>query len=193
MADPAVAPGPGLTPSPDPPWERCRDYLHLLARLQLDPGLRGVLDPSDVVQQTLLKAHAKRDQFRGTSEEELLAWLRTILAHHLIDLTRKHALRLRGRERSLEAALEESSLRLERWLASDATSAGGQAIRHEQLLRLAEALASLPEAQRTALELKHLRDVPVSEISCLMGKNPAAVASLLYRGLKTLRSRLANG
>jgi RNA polymerase sigma-70 factor (ECF subfamily) len=152
-----------------------------------------VLDPSDVVQQTLLKAHAKRDQFRGTSTEELMAWLRTILAHHLVDLTRKHAPRLRGRERSLEAALDESALRLERWLASDATSAGGQAIRHEQLLRLAEALASLPEDQRTALELKQLRDLPVSEIGRLMGKNPAAVASLLYRGLKTLRSRLANG
>src|SRR3954469_11669914 len=109
------AAGPGPTPTPDPSLERCRDYLFLLARLQLDPGLRGVLDPSDVVQQTLLKAHAKWDQFRGGTEGELIAWLRPILAHHLADLARKHAPRLRGQERSLEAALEESSLRLERW------------------------------------------------------------------------------
>jgi RNA polymerase sigma-70 factor (ECF subfamily) len=152
--------------------------------------LQGVLDPSDVVQQTLLKAHAKRDQFRGGSEGELHAWLRTILAHHLADLARKHAPLLRGRERALEAALEESSLRLERWLASDSTSVGDRAIRHEQLLRLAGALARLPEDQRTALELKHLRDMPVSEISRMMGKSPAAVASLLYRGLKALRDLL---
>src|SRR6516165_9079901 len=99
------AAGPGPTPAPDPSLERCRDYLLLLARLRLDPGLRGVLDPSDVVQQTLLKAHAKRDQFRGGSEGELLAWLRTILAHQMADLARKHAPRLRGRERALEAAL----------------------------------------------------------------------------------------
>jgi RNA polymerase sigma-70 factor (ECF subfamily) len=191
MAGQAAAPSPDLTPAPDPSLERCRDYLLLLARLQLDPGLRGVLDPSDVVQQTLLKAHEKRDQFRGGSEGELMAWLRTILAHQLADLARKHAPRLRGRERSLGAALEESSLRLERCLASDSTSVGGRAIRHEQLLRLAEALAGLPEDQRTALELKHLRDVPVSEISRMMGKSPAAVASLLYRGLKTLRELLA--
>src|SRR5262245_38808285 len=122
MAHQASAGGLGPPPTPDPSLERCRDYLLLLARLQLDPGLRGVLDPSDVVQQTLLKAHAKRDQFRGGSEGELLAWLRTILAHHLADLARKHAPRLRGRERALEAALGESSLRLERWLASDSTS-----------------------------------------------------------------------
>src|SRR5262249_27897878 len=163
-----------------------RDYLLLLARLQLDPGLRGVLDPSDVVQQTLLKAHEKRYQFRGKSEGELLAWLRAILANHLADLARKYGQRLQGRERSLEAGFEESSLRLERWLASNSTSAGGRAIRQEQLLRLAEALACLPEDQRTALELKHLRHVPVSEISRMMGKSSAAVGSLLYRGLKRL-------
>src|SRR5262245_14858639 len=191
MAGPAAAPSPDPTSDPNPPLERCRDYLLLLARLQLDPGLRGVLDPSDVVQQTLLKAHAKRDQFRGGSEGELLAWLRTILAHHLADLARKHARRIHGQERSLEGALEESSLRLERWLASDSTSVGGRAIRHERLLRLAAALAGLPQDQRTALELKHLRDVPVSEIGRMMGKSPAAVASLLYRGLKTLRDLLA--
>src|SRR5215831_10366447 len=150
MAGQAAVPGPGPTPAPDPSLERCRDYLLLLARLQLDPGLRGVLDPSDVVQQTLLKAHEKGDQFRGGSEGELMAWLRTILAHHLADLARKYARRRYGQERSLEAALEESSLRLEKWLASDSTSVGGRAIRHEQLLRLAEALAGLPEDQRTA-------------------------------------------
>ncbi|HEV2947102.1 MAG TPA: hypothetical protein VGX70_06985, partial [Gemmataceae bacterium] len=59
--------------------ERCREYLHLLARLHLDHRLQGKLDPADVVQQTLMRAHEKRDQFRGRTYAELTAWLRQIL------------------------------------------------------------------------------------------------------------------
>jgi RNA polymerase sigma-70 factor (ECF subfamily) len=166
------------------------NYLFLLARLQLEPGLRPILDPSDVVQQTLMKAQAARDGFRGENERELLVWLRTILSHVLIDLARKHSPRLRGREFALEG-IEQSSVRLERYLAGNDTSPSGRAVRHEETVRLAEALANLPEDQRTAVELKHFHDLPVAEIGRRMGKSPSAVAGLLFRGLRALRATLA--
>src|SRR5262245_45332007 len=113
--------------------ERFRAYLHLLARMQLDPRLQGKLDPSAIVQQTLLQALQARDRFRGHSDAELAAWLRQILAHHLANAVRAwgQARRNVARECSLEAALEQSSARLEAWLVAEQSSPSQQAQRKE--------------------------------------------------------------
>jgi RNA polymerase sigma-70 factor (ECF subfamily) len=172
--------------------EHYRDYLGLLARLHLGTRLQSKLDASDVVQETLLKAHVKRGQFRGQSEGEMTAWLRQILANELAQAVRKYdtGASAVGREQSLEAALEESSARLEGWLAAEQSSPSQSAARHEQMLRLAEALAQLPEDQRQAVELHDLKGCPVAEVARQMDRSSAAVGALLFRGLKKLRSLL---
>jgi RNA polymerase sigma-70 factor (ECF subfamily) len=180
---------------PDDPsmaLERFRGYLHLLARWQLDSRLQGKLDASDVVQQTLLKAHQALDQFRGHESAELAAWLRQILARTLADLVRdlRRGKRDVALERSLEAAVEESSARLQAWLVADQSSPSQQAMHNEQVLRLTEALAALPELQRQALVLKHCEGWSLEQIGNHLGRSPAAVASLLRRGLKQLRGQL---
>jgi RNA polymerase sigma-70 factor, ECF subfamily len=174
-----------------PDLEKFRTYLGLLARLQLDSRLRDVLDPSDLVQQTLLRAHRNRDQCRGTTDEQRAAWLRAILARELAEAVRKVDRRKEDRRVSLEGALGESSARLEAWLQSDSTSPSGRVERQEQLLKLAEALARLSEDQRTALELHHLQGLPVQEVVQQMGRSPASVAGLLRRGLARLRVLLS--
>jgi RNA polymerase sigma-70 factor, ECF subfamily len=172
--------------------ERIREFLVLLARLQIDPRFQCKVDLSGVVQQTLLEVHRAYDQFRTWDEAQKAAWLRKVLAHNLTDEVRK--LRTAGRdvarEQPLEAALERSSARLEACLAADQSSPSMQAIRHEQLLCLAAALARLPEDQRTAVELHHLRGCPVAEVARLMGRRDGAVGALLVRGLKKLRELL---
>src|SRR5262245_47307608 len=115
------------------PLERCREYLRLLARLQIDPRLHGKLDASDVVQKTLLSAHENLKQFRGRTESEFLGWLRQILANHLAGAVRRYGAGLRDvkRERSLEGGLEESAARLDLWLAADHSSPSQRAMRQE--------------------------------------------------------------
>ena len=66
--------------------ELYRNYLHLLARTQIDLHLQGRASPSDVVQETFARACENFGQFRGTSERELLGWLRRILVNTLAQL-----------------------------------------------------------------------------------------------------------
>jgi RNA polymerase sigma-70 factor, ECF subfamily len=175
-----------------PALEQFRSYLHLLAKLHLDPRLRSKLDASDIVQQTLLQAHQARDQFRGRGDGERAAWLRQILARNLAHAVRDFGRDKRdvAREQSLEAVLDASSARLEAWLAGEQSSPSQQAQRNEQVVRVAEALDRLPEAQREAVVLHYFHGCLVADVGRQLGRSTEAVAGLLHRGLKSLREHL---
>lgn len=169
--------------------ERYRGYLVCLARSLWDERADGAYDLSDLVQQTLMEAHVQRGSFAGRDGAQFAAWLRRILANNLYDAVRarrraKRDIRL---VRSLEDALDASSSRLGACLAADQSSPSERAAGAEELCRLADALARLPDAQRQAVTLHHLRGCSLVETAGEMDRSVAAVAGLLRRGLKGLR------
>jgi RNA polymerase sigma-70 factor, ECF subfamily len=172
--------------------ERFRSYLLLLARVRLDPRVRAKVGASDVVQQTLFEAHRDRAQFRGQTVGEQAAWLRQILARNLANVVRDlyRDKRDLAREQPLQAALDESALRLEGWLTAPQSSPSQQVERQERALRLAEALATLPENQREAVVLRHWNGCSLAEIGEHLGCTTAAVTGLLHRGLRKLKQQL---
>jgi len=180
--------------APDPDLEKWRPYLTSLARQQLDHRLRPKVDLSGVVNQTLYEAHRRSGQVRGRRGSDWLAWLRRILARRLIDAVRPFRGRTRDitREVPLESRLEQSSVRLADWLAAQQTSPSRAAIRNEELARLAQALADLPEDQRTAVECHICQGLCLADTAARMGKTRPAVAGLLYRGLSQLRRQLGD-
>ena len=182
---------------PDTPddFERFRGYLRFLARTQLDERLRDRLDPSDVVQQSLLQAHAARDDFRGTTDAERCVWLRQILARVLTHAVRDNTRQRRDvfRERRLEQRLAASSLRLGGMLAADVPSPSTDAVRDERAVRLGAALDDLPDDQREAVTRHYLLGEPPDVIAAAMGRTGPSVAGLLRRGLANLRETAAVG
>ena len=172
--------------------EQFRHYLALLARMQIGPRYQAKIAASDIVQQTLIDAHQQWDRFRGSTHEELTAWLKRILSCNLGDAFRAvgRAKRDIHRELSIDQSIEVSSSRLENWLAAVQTSPSGKAVRNEQLLQLATALGTLLEAERDAIELHHLHGWSLAEVAEHLGRTDAAVVGLLRRGLKKLRKQL---
>src|SRR5262249_54092818 len=163
-----------------------------LARLQLGDNPPVLLDPDDLVQQTFLEAQKQWPAFHDRSDGEVAAWLRTVLANNLADALRAQTAAKRDvhRQRSLETALEQASSRLGGWLAADQSSPSEQAQRHEDAVRLADALEQMPEAEREALVLQHWHGWTLAQIGERMGRSRDAVAGLLKRGLKRLRQLL---
>jgi RNA polymerase sigma-70 factor (ECF subfamily) len=180
----------GLDPLAVAALERYRSWLGLLARLQVEPRFRSKFDPSDIVQQTLLEAVRDFPKFRGGTEAELAAWLRTILAHVLLHQVRHFAGADRrdiGREVSLEQALAESSRRLGDTLEAPISSPSEQAGRHERELRLADALARLPADYAEIILLRNVEGLSHEEAAGRMGRGVGAVRMLWVRALAQLR------
>jgi RNA polymerase sigma-70 factor (ECF subfamily) len=167
-----------------------RDYLKLLARVQIDRRLKRKLDASDVVQDALLRAHRGFGQFRGQSEGELLAWLRTILASCLVDLARQYHVAARRRidlERDFRHDLDDASRILDTRLIDHSTPSVA-ASRRERGVLLASALAGLPAAYREAVVLRHLEGLTFPQIAVRMGRTVDSVKKLWIRGLAQLRT-----
>jgi RNA polymerase sigma-70 factor (ECF subfamily) len=169
--------------------QRYRTYLLLLARSQ---DRIGGEEASDLVQKTLLAAHAQREEFRGKSPAELAAWLKQILRRQVIDAYRQQRRLKRDvrREVPLDAEVDGSFSRAEVWLAAVETTPSQHVSREEELVSLADALAQLPDAQREAIMLHHLQGASLAEVAAQLQRTQAAVAGLLHRGLKQLRELL---
>jgi RNA polymerase sigma-70 factor (ECF subfamily) len=173
-----------MNADPSQALEPFRSNLEVLARVHLDPRLRGKLDPADVVQQAMLRAYAAWPEMKNPQQPVLAAWLRRILARTLADLV-KHYDRDRRAvdlERSFEAELDQSASALAGWVAADQTSPSRAAVRNEELLRLANALTALPEPQREVVVLKHLRGWTLQRIADHLGRTVPSVASYLRGG-----------
>lgn len=171
---------------------RYREYLRFLAEMQLRGPLRAKVDPSDLVQQTLLQAHAAANDCRAENSAAKAAWLRQILNRNVLHTARdlhrdKRDVR---KERSLEAAIYDSSCRIDAFLAGNESSPSVRADRNEQVARMAEALDELPEAQREAIVWHYFHGRSLAEVGEHLGRSAPAVAGLVHRGLKSLRSVL---
>lgn len=175
--------------------EGFRSYLRLLANLQLDKRIQGKVDASDIVQQTMMQAYKAREQFRGENDKQRAAWLRQILARNLLhasrDMTRdKRDVR---REQAMQAAVNDSSLRLEKLLSGDEQTPSMKVQRGEEILKVAEAIEQLPDAQREALLMHYLEQKSLAQIAEQLGKTRGSVAGLVRRALAALRESFGQG
>lgn len=171
-----------------------RNYLAVLAATQIEKRLQPRVSPSDVVQETMLRAHKNFAQFRGTTEPELLGWLRQILVNNLAKFVEQHMLAARRdvrREVSLDrmgAALEQSTIRLAALLPGQNSTPSMAVQRREEAVLLADRLAQLPPDYRDVLVLRNLQGLPFEEIAQQINRSVGASRMLWLRAIEKLRA-----
>lgn len=157
--------------------------LRATANQHLRGPVVGRMGGSDLVQETLLQAHAHFDQFSGETSREFSAWLRTILKRNAQLAYRTHVdagKRSVRREEAIEPAPHADP---------DQLTASGTLMQAERLVWLARSLDALPPDQKEAVRLHYIEGWTLLKISKHLGRSPAAAAGLLKRGLFTLRER----
>src|SRR5258707_4054187 len=171
--------------------ESCRGYLLAIARRELDQDLQAKGSASDLVQQTFLEAQQDFARFQGTSEEELLAWLRQLLLNNLVNFTRSF------RETSKRQVAQEvrlgqgsSAVPVGAELIAATESPSNVAMRRERAEAVQAALARMPEDYRRILVLRYQEQLAFEEIAQRMGRTPAAARQLWARAIERMEAEL---
>jgi RNA polymerase sigma-70 factor (ECF subfamily) len=143
--------------------EHCRPYLLLVANQEAPTDLQGKIGPSDLVQESLLRASQKYAAFRGHTEAELRGWLRSILLNQIADHTRHfRGTGKRAVDREVAWASVPADDLTESLLVEDSPSA--RLMLAEQLEQLQQALQRLPEASRQLIQWRNYERLTFKQI-----------------------------
>ena len=165
------------------------NYLNILASTSLDRQLRQRINPSDVVQETMLAAHRDFNAFRGTSQPEMLGWLRKILINTLHRAFSTHV-RAGKRDIRREVSIERASQRMDESVCNLAailpgrTNSPSEPMRaREQAVDFANQLNQLPTQYRDVIVYRVLQGLAFDEIAERMDRSCGAVRMLWLRAL----------
>jgi RNA polymerase sigma factor (sigma-70 family) len=156
-------------------------------------GLRRTLEPTDVLQETLLTATTRFAVFRGTDESELRTWLSTLARRKLIDLARhngrlKRALKV---QRSLDEPIRDrGGQSLAEALAADPCTASRIAVESEMTGKLAAALEQIDRREAEVLWMRYVEGMTLPDIGRKIGTGRHGVSGIVARGLHNLRRLL---
>ncbi|OHE77074.1 MAG: hypothetical protein A2107_14385 [Verrucomicrobia bacterium GWF2_62_7] len=175
-------------------FARCRNYLAVVARAQVESWLRAKADASDLVQETLVEANRDLPQFRGTTEAEWLAWLRQILSRNAADFVRRY----RGtdkRQQRLEVPLaplpDHSSLAAGLEPRDTGETPTQQIMRLEREIQIADAITRLEPDYQEIIILRNLERLPFEEVAQRMSRSRPAAQMLWMRAVKKLQEEMS--
>jgi RNA polymerase sigma-70 factor (ECF subfamily) len=172
--------------------ERHRRALRQMVEMRLDRAVAGRVDASDVVQEVLLEAHRRLNDFIANPAMPFHLWLRQLARDQMIDMHRRHRGAKRrsvDREQRLHAPAfaDRSSMELASLLKDQELTPAAATIRKELERRFLAALEQLGDDDREMILMRHYEHLGNSEAATALGLTPAAAGMRYLRALRRLR------
>jgi RNA polymerase sigma-70 factor (ECF subfamily) len=178
-------------------FARHRARLRRMVELRLDGRLQARIDASDVIQEALVEAVTRLDEYLSDPKYPLFLWLRLLVGERLLKLHRHH-LGTQMRDAAMEVSIYRgalpaaSSAALAAQLLGKHTSPTQAAVRAERMMRLQDALNALDAMDREVLSLRHFEEMTLAETALSLGIEEPAAAKRYIRALKRLKAILAS-
>lgn len=172
-----------------------RDPLRRLIGLRLDPALAARVDASDIVQDVLLEAHRRLQDYLKNPAMPFRLWLRHIAKDHIIDAHRRHRQAQRrslDREQPIVPAVlaDHSSYELAGQLVDPELTPASEAIRREMQRRLDAAITELDEDDREIILMRHREQLSNQDVARELDLSEAAASMRYLRAVRRLREML---
>ena len=165
-----------------------RQYLRRLVEVRMEAALCQRLDPSDVVQETLLAASQRIEDFLQRRPCSFRVWLRSTALERLVDARRRHQAQKRNLQRDL-AITDASSMALAQYILGPRPSE--QMARREQMERVRTAMAQLAKSDCEILTMRHAEELTNAEVADVLHIDPKTASKRYGRALRRLSDELA--
>jgi RNA polymerase sigma-70 factor (ECF subfamily) len=166
---------------------RHRPYLRQVVDLRLEPALRARVDASDIVQETLVVASRRIDDFIARRPTSFRMWLRRKAIERLIEARRKHLADKRDARRDLSIT-DASSMAIAESLLHGGT--GDVALRQELADRVRGAVSLLSEQDQEIVLLRHAEGLSNIEAAEVLEIDPRAASKRYGRAIGRLSVEL---
>jgi RNA polymerase sigma-70 factor (ECF subfamily) len=160
---------------------------------RLPSAVRMFVDVDDLLQETFLHAFRSISRYEARAGCTFGGWLKTIADARLVDAVRREGRLKRGggaRRAHGEARQDSWNATREQWIAVTDARPSSAASRLEAISAVREAVATLPDDQRQAVEAHILAGRTLAETAAMMRRTEPAVRGLVYRAKDQLRTML---
>jgi len=176
--------------------ERYRDRLKRMVGLRMDRRLQGRVDASAVVQEALIDAAKRLDEYAADPPMGFFLWLRWLTGEKLLNAHRHH-LGTHKRDAAREVSLyrrampEACSVSIAQQLLGRLTSPTRAVARAELQLIVQEVLNSMDPVDREVLILRNFEQLTTDETAKVLGIKRSTASKRYIAALKRLKQAMS--